>query len=172
MCLWIFGLCTLGFEYGFGICTNVTFQYQYLRSLFFSSKIKKKETTCDYAKAISTIHAGTEVVALQGNRCKSYSEQDVDVSLQEISAMECATGHQDKRHGKVMQEMKSKASVQMSNEDNCWTPFENNLPVWMQWEILVENPTCMNLIPYLVETDTIYGLCMLLLVATSIQTYI
>jgi len=103
-----------------------------LEALFSQVRSRKKETTRDYAKAISTIHAGTEVVALQGNRCKSYSEQDVDVSLQEISAMECATGHQDKRREKVMQEMKSKASVQMSNEDNCWTPFQNNLPVWMQ----------------------------------------
>ena len=48
-----------------------------LEALFSQVRSRKKETTRDYAKAISTIHAGTEVVALQGNQCKSYSEQDV-----------------------------------------------------------------------------------------------
>ncbi len=36
----------------------------------------------------------------------------------------------------------------------------------------VENPTCMNLLPYLVETNTVYGLYMLLLVAESLSTIV
>ena len=33
-----------------------------LEALFSQVRSREKETTCDYAKAISTIHAGTEVV--------------------------------------------------------------------------------------------------------------
>ncbi len=31
-----------------------------------------------------------------------------------------------------MWEMKSETSIQLTNEDNCWTPFQNSLSVWMQ----------------------------------------
>jgi len=103
-----------------------------LEALFSQVRSRKKETTHDYAKAISTIHAGTEVVALQGNQCKSYSEKDVAVSLQAKTVMECVTGHQDEKHEKIMWEMKSKASIQFTNEDNCWTLFQNNLSLWLQ----------------------------------------
>jgi len=48
-----------------------------LESLFSQVRSMDKESARDYPKAISTIHAGSEIVALHGNQCKSYSDKDI-----------------------------------------------------------------------------------------------
>jgi len=103
-----------------------------LEALFSQVRSRKKETTRDYAKAISTIHAGTEVVALQGNRCKSYSDKDVAVSLEAKSVLECVTGHKDEKREKILLQMKSKATIHVTDDDCCWTPFQKNESMRMQ----------------------------------------
>jgi len=51
-----------------------------------------------------------------------------------------------------------------------WIDWITKVAAASEQEMLVENLTCMNLLPYLVETNTIHGLYMLLLVVESLST--
>jgi len=89
----------------------------------------KKETARDYPKAVSTIHAGTEVIALSGNRCKSYSDKDDAASNDPRNNSEKALGRNDTKRKNIMKKIKENSTIKcLTSERQCaWQPFESDM---------------------------------------------
>jgi len=103
-----------------------------LEALFSTVHSMKKESPRDYAKAISTINAGSETVAIHGNRCKSYSDKDIvqTTKVKGISMMESALGRNDTEQEKVFLEMILARNMTSTTSESIWMPFTVDLAQW------------------------------------------
>jgi len=89
----------------------------------------KKESARDYLKAISTTHAGTEVVALSGNQSKRYSEKDVAAMDDPRNNVDKALGWNDTKHENIMRKIKENTTIKnFSSAEQCaWKPFQSSM---------------------------------------------
>ncbi len=126
-----------------------------LEALYSTVRSMKKESARDYAKAVSTINAGSETAALHGNRCKSYSEKDiVPIPKRNINMMETALGRNDTGREKAFLEMKTGRKTTSSHNNSFWRPFEVDS---MQWTISTRHNDMTGNLCHYIASNTVVG---------------